>query len=183
MKAGPFMSSKRTVPQFDGAGDDVTEATLAALPAWAEDVLGLVAEGARLTAAQDRQVTLALDLRKERAAQIAARQAQQAAGMQQKAEKKRGLVAETSSEDASKPKKQSLLDQRAEMLATGSMVPLSTLTEVTMEKGADTLQRYNLYRTAEIYGGPSPGHSDRAPLFQARVAIFAGTGQGGIAAS
>ena len=41
----------------------------------------------------------------------------------------------------------------------GKMVPLSTLTEVKMEKGADTLQRYNLYRTAEIYGGPSPGHS------------------------
>ena len=41
----------------------------------------------------------------------------------------------------------------------GNMVPLSTLTEVKMEKGADTLQRYNLYRTAEIYGGPSAGHS------------------------
>ena len=50
-----------------------------ALPEWAVAVLELVAEGARLTAAQDRQVTLALDLRKERAAQLAARQAQQAA--------------------------------------------------------------------------------------------------------
>ena len=61
-------------------------------------------------------------------------QAQQAAGMQQKAEKKRGLVAETSSEDASKPKKQSLLDQRAEMLATGSMVPLSKEEESKQEE-------------------------------------------------
>ena len=34
-----------------------------ALPEWAEAVLELVADGARLTAAQDRQVTLALDLR------------------------------------------------------------------------------------------------------------------------
>ena len=61
-------------------------------------------------------------------------QAQQAAGMQQKAEKKRGLVAETSSEDASKPKKQSLLDQRAEMLANGSMVPLSKEEESKQEE-------------------------------------------------
>eukprot|EP01048_Picozoa_sp_COSAG05_P009532 COSAG05_NODE_791_length_7316_cov_149.311071_2_plen_245_part_00 len=52
-----------------------------ALPEWADAVLALVAEGARLTAAQDRQVTLALDLRKERASRIAARQAQQAAAV------------------------------------------------------------------------------------------------------
>ena len=50
-----------------------------ALLGWAEEVLELVAQGARLTAAKDRQVTLALDLRKERAAQIAAGRAQQAA--------------------------------------------------------------------------------------------------------
>lgn len=42
---------------------------------------------------------------------------------------------------------------------SGKMVPLSTLTEVTMGKGPDTLLRYNLYRAAEIFGGPSPGHS------------------------
>jgi len=50
-----------------------------ALPEWADDVLELVAQGERLSAAQDRQVTLALDLRKERASQIAAGRAVQAA--------------------------------------------------------------------------------------------------------
>ena len=49
-----------------------------ALPEWADDVLELVAQGERLSAAQDRQVTLALDLRKERASQIAAGRAQHA---------------------------------------------------------------------------------------------------------
>ena len=48
-----------------GSPEPEAEGGVDALPAWAEDVLELVAEGARLTAAQDRQVTLALDLRKE----------------------------------------------------------------------------------------------------------------------
>ena len=43
--------------------------------------------------------------------------------------------------------------------ANGDMVPLSTLCNVLMVQGPDTLQRYNLYRTAEVYGGPAPGHS------------------------
>ena len=64
-------------------------------------------------------------------------QAQQAAGLQLRDanEKKRarGLVAETS-EETSKPKKQSLLDQRAEMLASGSMVPLSKEEESKQEE-------------------------------------------------
>lgn len=41
----------------------------------------------------------------------------------------------------------------------GDMVPLSTLLTVDEITGPDTLQRYNLYRSAEIYGGPAPGYS------------------------
>lgn len=43
--------------------------------------------------------------------------------------------------------------------AQGRMVPLSTLCEVQMTTGPDALQRYNLYRSAEVYGGPAPGVS------------------------
>lgn len=43
--------------------------------------------------------------------------------------------------------------------AQGRMVPLSTLCDVQMVTGPDTLQRYNLYRSAEVYGGPAPGKS------------------------
>jgi HAE1 family hydrophobic/amphiphilic exporter-1/multidrug efflux pump len=46
----------------------------------------------------------------------------------------------------------------------GSMVPLSTLCNVQMLTGPDTLQRYNLYRSAEVYGGPAPGHSSGEAL-------------------
>ena len=46
----------------------------------------------------------------------------------------------------------------------GNMVPLSTLCQVQMITGPDTLQRYNLYRTAEVYGGPSAGHSSGEAL-------------------
>ncbi|MFA5505979.1 MAG: multidrug efflux RND transporter permease subunit [Vulcanimicrobiota bacterium] len=41
----------------------------------------------------------------------------------------------------------------------GDMIPLSTLLTVEEVKGPDALQRYNLYRSAEIYGGPAPGYS------------------------
>jgi len=40
-----------------------------------------------------------------------------------------------------------------------SMVPLSTLGKVSMVTGPDVLQRYNMYRTAEISGVPGPGRS------------------------
>ncbi len=43
--------------------------------------------------------------------------------------------------------------------AQGRMVPLSTICDVAMVTGPDTLQRYNLYRSAEVYGGPAPGKS------------------------
>ena len=39
------------------------------------------------------------------------------------------------------------------------MVPLSTLTQAKMSTAPDLIQRYNLYRTAEVYGGPAPGLS------------------------
>ncbi len=42
---------------------------------------------------------------------------------------------------------------------SGAMVPLSTLCNVVMTTGPDTLQRYNLYRSAEVYGGPAAGRS------------------------
>ena len=41
----------------------------------------------------------------------------------------------------------------------GSMVPMSTISSNTMTTGPDLLQRYNLFRTAEISGGNSPGFS------------------------
>jgi HAE1 family hydrophobic/amphiphilic exporter-1/multidrug efflux pump len=44
------------------------------------------------------------------------------------------------------------------------MVPLSTISTVQVLTGPDTLQRYNLYRCAEVYGGASPGHSSGQAL-------------------
>jgi HAE1 family hydrophobic/amphiphilic exporter-1/multidrug efflux pump len=41
----------------------------------------------------------------------------------------------------------------------GAMIPLSTLGAVSMVTGPDVLQRYNMYRTAEISGMPGPGRS------------------------
>jgi multidrug efflux pump len=41
----------------------------------------------------------------------------------------------------------------------GDMVPLRTLCNVIETTGPDTLMRYNLYRSSEIYGGPAPGRS------------------------
>lgn len=41
----------------------------------------------------------------------------------------------------------------------GAMVPLSTLSQVEMMTGPDILQRFNMFRTAEISGANSPGYS------------------------
>lgn len=41
----------------------------------------------------------------------------------------------------------------------GNMVPLSTLVQIKEVKGPEYLIRYNLYRAAEITGGPAPGYS------------------------
>ena len=40
-----------------------------------------------------------------------------------------------------------------------SMVPLSTISKITMTTGPDILQRYNMFRTAEINGANGPGIS------------------------
>jgi HAE1 family hydrophobic/amphiphilic exporter-1 len=42
---------------------------------------------------------------------------------------------------------------------TGQMIPLSTLVRVKEVKGPEYTVRYNLYRSAEITGGPAPGYS------------------------
>jgi HAE1 family hydrophobic/amphiphilic exporter-1 len=42
---------------------------------------------------------------------------------------------------------------------TGQMIPLSTLVTVKEVKGPEYTVRYNLYRSAEITGGPAPGYS------------------------
>jgi len=62
-------------------------------------------------------------------------QQQQAVGQIQSRDKRaRGLQADTA-EDAGKPKKRSLLDERAEQLASGDMVPLSKEEEKIQEEG------------------------------------------------
>jgi hydrophobe/amphiphile efflux-1 (HAE1) family protein len=43
--------------------------------------------------------------------------------------------------------------------ADGSMVPLGTLVTIREKAGADVLQRFNLFRTAEITGAAAPGFS------------------------
>jgi HAE1 family hydrophobic/amphiphilic exporter-1 len=42
---------------------------------------------------------------------------------------------------------------------TGQMIPLSTLVKVTEVRGPEYTVRFNLYRSAEITGGPAPGYS------------------------
>ena len=44
------------------------------------------------------------------------------------------------------------------------MIPLSTVLRTGRKTGAGMLQRYNLYRTAEISGGPAPGFSSGQAL-------------------
>lgn len=41
----------------------------------------------------------------------------------------------------------------------GAMVPMSTLGNISMTTGPDVLQRYNMFRTAEISGSNAPGYS------------------------
>lgn len=41
----------------------------------------------------------------------------------------------------------------------GAMVPMSTLGTISMTNGPDVLQRYNMFRTAEISGANAPGFS------------------------
>jgi HAE1 family hydrophobic/amphiphilic exporter-1/multidrug efflux pump len=41
----------------------------------------------------------------------------------------------------------------------GSMVPMSTVSKISMTTGPDILQRYNMFRTAEINGANAPGIS------------------------
>lgn len=41
----------------------------------------------------------------------------------------------------------------------GAMVPMSTLSQVNMMTGPDILQRFNMFRTAEISGANAPGYS------------------------
>ncbi len=41
----------------------------------------------------------------------------------------------------------------------GSMVPMSTLSRISMTTGPDVIQRYNMFRTAEVTGRNSPGFS------------------------
>lgn len=46
----------------------------------------------------------------------------------------------------------------------GKMVPLSTLTKVHMTTGPDLITRYNLFRSAEVYGSAKPGVSSGEAL-------------------
>jgi HAE1 family hydrophobic/amphiphilic exporter-1 len=58
--------------------------------------------------------------------------------------------------------------------AKGDMVPLSALTSVGMQSGPEFLMRYNLYRSAQINGGASPGFSS-AQAMAALEEVFAQT--------
>ena len=48
--------------------------------------------------------------------------------------------------------------------ADGDMVPLSTLTKVNMTTGPDLINRFNLFRTAEVFGNAKPGVSSGEAL-------------------
>jgi hydrophobe/amphiphile efflux-1 (HAE1) family protein len=48
--------------------------------------------------------------------------------------------------------------------ASDRMVPISTLTRIESIAGPDMLQRYNLFRAAEISGAPAPGRSSGQAL-------------------
>jgi HAE1 family hydrophobic/amphiphilic exporter-1 len=43
--------------------------------------------------------------------------------------------------------------------STGSMVPLSALTRISPQTGAEFTMHYNLYRCAQINGSAAPGYS------------------------
>lgn len=46
----------------------------------------------------------------------------------------------------------------------GVMIPMSTLTKVTMTTGPDLIVRYNMFRSAEVFGGAAPGVSSGEAL-------------------
>jgi hydrophobe/amphiphile efflux-1 (HAE1) family protein len=48
--------------------------------------------------------------------------------------------------------------------ADGAMVPLNTLVKIAATTGPDLIQRYNMYRTAEINGAAAPGYSSGQAL-------------------
>src|SRR5581483_4140916 len=54
--------------------------------------------------------------------------------------------------------------------ASGEMVPLGSLLQVSETFGPDVAQRYNAYRSADVNGGPAPGFSSgQAQAAMARV--------------
>ncbi|WP_131114240.1 efflux RND transporter permease subunit [Lichenihabitans psoromatis] len=48
--------------------------------------------------------------------------------------------------------------------STGALVPLGTLADVTFVTGADLIQRYNMYTSVPLQGGPAPGVSSGEAL-------------------
>jgi len=48
--------------------------------------------------------------------------------------------------------------------AEGAMIPLSALTQVNMTTGPDLIVRYNLFRSAEVFGNAAPGVSSGEAL-------------------
>ena len=48
--------------------------------------------------------------------------------------------------------------------ATGALVPLGTLAEIRLISGADLIQRYNMYTSVPVQGGPAPGVSSGEAL-------------------
>ena len=48
--------------------------------------------------------------------------------------------------------------------SNGALVPLGTLAEVTFVSGADLIQRYNMYTSVPLQGGPAPGVSSGEAL-------------------
>lgn len=62
--------------------------------------------------------------------------------------------------------------------ATGEMIPLSTLVTPVSISAPNTLERYNLFRTAEVSGEPAPGYSSGDAL-AAMEAVAASTLPGG----
>ena len=48
--------------------------------------------------------------------------------------------------------------------SNGALVPIGTLAEVTFVSGADLIQRYNMYTSVPLQGGPAPGVSSGEAL-------------------
>ena len=69
------------------------------------------------------------------------------------------VIAQADSQFRSKPEDILNLKVRS---TTGAMIPLGSLMSVDKSHGPDRAMRYNLYRTADINGGPAPGVSTGA---------------------